>query len=292
MMNFLDRPADRTLEHAIIYALIQVGDRNAIAEHLNQARPGIRRRCLVILDQMENGAIQPEWVLRDLQADYAELRETAWWIVSRHPEWGAAVSKHLQKRLATAKLSAKDRDDLVGQVAKLAKARPIQDLLAERLSDASAPAEARRIVLQAMARSNLRDTPETWLTALQGVLMSSKGEGEVLREAALTLRALRLPKKLPADLARKLTAIGATTTHSPTVRLTALAAVPGGLTKVDGPVFAFLRDQLKPDQPTVQRSWAAEVLSKARLDAGQLIALADGLKSAAPPGPRPLAGRL
>src|SRR5262249_47204597 len=66
------------------------------------------------------------------------------------------------------------------------------------------------------------------------------------------------------------------------VRLTALAAVPGGLERVDAAAFAFLRTHLGADQPVPVRSAAADVLSHAKLSGEQLLALADALKAAGP----------
>ena len=61
------------------------------------------------------------------------------------------------------------------------------------------------------------------------------------------------------------------------LRVSALAAVPGGLTKVQPALFDFLRTRLDGEQAVAVRVAAAEVLAKAKLDAGQLMALADTL---------------
>jgi putative heme-binding domain-containing protein len=66
------------------------------------------------------------------------------------------------------------------------------------------------------------------------------------------------------------------------VRLDALAAVPGGLMTVAPGLFAFLTAELTPDHPVVTRGAAAEILSKAKLDDEQLIALAEVMKTVGP----------
>jgi putative heme-binding domain-containing protein len=66
------------------------------------------------------------------------------------------------------------------------------------------------------------------------------------------------------------------------VRVGALAAVPGGLPRVDTPLFAFLRGQLPPDQPVTQRSLAADVLAHARLTRDQLLELTKTMRTVGP----------
>src|SRR5207302_7575914 len=66
------------------------------------------------------------------------------------------------------------------------------------------------------------------------------------------------------------------------VRISALAAVPGGLAEVEPALFDLLKQHLDPNQPVATRSAAADVLSKAKLTPEQLIALADSLKEVGP----------
>jgi putative heme-binding domain-containing protein len=66
------------------------------------------------------------------------------------------------------------------------------------------------------------------------------------------------------------------------VRLTALAAAPGGLPEIDSSLFAFLRSQLDLDLPAAPRSLAAEVLGHAHLKIEQLIDLAQAFRWVGP----------
>jgi putative heme-binding domain-containing protein len=66
------------------------------------------------------------------------------------------------------------------------------------------------------------------------------------------------------------------------VRLTALAALPDGLPRVDAALFDFLRDHLKTERPVSERGFAAATLARAKLDAKQLLTLAQSLKTAGP----------
>ncbi len=269
---------DRFVDHSRIYALIELNDPKATAAGLSHSDADVRRVALTALDQMETKTLQASQVLPELAAKDAKLRETAWWIASRHPEWGNELSGVLAKRLNTPNLSKEDRDELTQQLAKLAKSPTIQKLLAEQIE--SAP----EIVLKAMATSNLREAPDAWVSALAETI--SKNPTPL--EAMQTLRALKLPKKIPESLLTRLRAIGETPLIperikvQPIIRLTALAAIPGGMGKVDGELLAFLASNVRSDQPVGDRALAAEVLSKASLTNEQLTTLCQSFAKVGP----------
>ena len=140
--------------------------------------------------------------------------------------------------------------------------------------------EARRTALQAMAKSGVKTTPEPWLTALTDVLAGT--DPAVVSDALAAVRALPMPKVPPAKLVEVLLRIGGDGKASEAVRLNALSAVPGGLATVKPDVFAYLTERLDKEQTVATRSLAADVLSRAKLDATQLIALAAALKTTGP----------
>jgi putative membrane-bound dehydrogenase-like protein len=273
-------PTDRVLEHALTFALFEIGDPESTAAGLRSANVLTRRAALTALDQMGRDRLQAGTVAAELTSADPRMKETAWWIAGRHPEWGGALAGFLRDRLAARSLSAAEREELVGQLARFARATPVQDLLAERLRDTTAPPAARRIALRAMAQAGLKEAPDAWVAALTQVLAGD--DGELVRQAAGTARVLRVPKGRAEKLGAALLAIGNDGKAPADVRLNALAAVGGGLAGVDPPLFAFLRAQLGPDQPVATRNLAADVLARAKLDSGQLTALTESVKTAGP----------
>ncbi len=131
-----------------------------------------------------------------------------------------------------------------------------------------------------MAASNLKEAPAIWITTLADVL--AEDNAELRAEAIATARALRVPSKGAAKLNAALLRIGEDVQTEDKARVAALAAVHGGLTKVDPSLFVFLRSHLDSAQSVAVRTAAAEVLARARLDAGQLTALAETLKTVGP----------
>ncbi len=280
LLAALGQPSDRVLEHSLIYALMEIGDTEGIAAGLKSPHASVRRAALTALDQMPAGKVSVESVVADLSSGDAKLKETAWWIAGRHAEWGAQVSGFLRDRLNAGKLPPPEREDLVQQLSRLARAPAIQKLVADRVADQTASTEARRLALQAMARAGLKEAPASWLAALATVL--SAKDADLTREAAAAARALHWPKERPQPLLAALLAIGTDQTAASETRLLALAAMPDGVSKIDSGLFQFLKNEVQAEQPVAVRNLAAEVLSRARLDRTSLIALAESLPAVGP----------
>ena len=92
LLEALNAPVDRFLEHAVIFALIQLNDRPATLAGLQQNAPGTKRGALVALDQMEAGQLTPELVTPFLSVADPVLQQTALWVIAHHREWGGEVS--------------------------------------------------------------------------------------------------------------------------------------------------------------------------------------------------------
>jgi putative membrane-bound dehydrogenase-like protein len=279
LLAALGQPADRFLEHSLTYALIEIADREGAVAGLTHKNSGIRRGALVALDQMDGGKLEASAVTTELTSSDPKLKETAWWIAGRHPEWGEALGGFLRQRLAAKNLTEAEQEELIGHLAKLARGPAVQALLAERLEDTSATTAARRVILRAMARAGLKEAPAAWLPGLTQALA---GHRDLQREAVATARALRLPMKGSEKLAAALWRIGTDDNIPADVRLGALAAVPGGLGAFKGGPFSFLQAQLAGNLPALNRTLAAEVLAKAKLNTAQLHLLTDALKTTGP----------
>jgi putative membrane-bound dehydrogenase-like protein len=280
LVQAAEHATDRAMEHAITYALIEIGDRDMLSVALKNPNPKVRRTVLTALDQMEGGKLAPQTVAAELTAKDAALKRTAAWIVSRHPEWGGALAGLMRDRLAAKSLSDAERDELVGQLAGFARTPAIQELLVERLNDESASRDTRRLVLSAMARSNLKETPKAWISGVTHLFTNA--DADLVGAAVGTARAFPPAKKPSAELIAGLIAIAGNEKADVSVRLTALAAVPGGVTNPPQGTFDFLRAHLNREQPVAIRSLAADVLSHAKLSSDQLIALCDVLQTAGP----------
>ncbi len=283
LMHAFGYTSDRVLEHSLTFALIEIGNAAELRKYLApewQRSLSARRATLTALDQIKDGGLTPEIVAQDLESPDPRLKETAWWIAGRHPDWGGALAGFFRQRLAAKDLSSADKDELIRRMGRFASAAPVQDMLAERLHDQAEAPATRWLVLRAMAESGLKKIPDSWLAALTSILAGD--DQEQITEAVAAARALAGSKEPSKALAEPLLRVAKNEKLPVNVRLTALAAVPGGLTQVDPPLFAFLRSQLDSELPAATRSLSAEVLSHCHFSAEQLGELAKELKSVGP----------
>jgi putative membrane-bound dehydrogenase-like protein len=273
---------DRALDHSLTYALIEVGNREETARGLMDPRPRVRRAAMTALDQMPGGKLEVAAVTKELAAADPALKETAWWIAGRHPDWAGELTSVLRERLTAKALTPAEQDELAKQLAVFSKAAPAQQLLADLLGPRGADATplAKRVILRAMAQAGLREAPAPWIAAVADVLRGN--DAELTGEAVATARAFRWPRQRPENLVAALKHISGNSAVPPAVRLNALAAVPGQLAGLEPATFDFLRSQLAPEQPVATRSAASDVLSRAKLNREHLLALADCVKNAGP----------
>jgi putative membrane-bound dehydrogenase-like protein len=280
LLRQLGEPADRALEHSLIYALIEIADHTGTAKGLKSENPRIKRAALIALDQMKDGGLKAEIVAKELNSPDPRLKEAAWWIAGRHPDWGDTLAGFLRERLAVKDLPAAEQTELISRLARFTAAAPVRELLTKNLNDASAPTKTRLIVLKAMAQSSLKEAPPEWITGVTEVLTCKNPE--LRREAIVTARSLRLPKKGTEDLLAVLLQIGQQPREPDDMRLQALAALPGGLTKVEPQLFDFLRSMLPSERKVTLRGASADVLSRATLNSEQLIKLTESLAKTGP----------
>jgi putative heme-binding domain-containing protein len=144
--------------------------------------------------------------------------------------------------------------------------------------DPKAPAAARRLCLEAMARSGLKELPVAWAESLIALLDPASPQAEA---ALAVVRSVPPGKGQVQTVAKALNEL-ADSSASGELRLAAMASVPGGLKQVSPGQWELLRQAVDRAQPAGLRSAAADVLSKARLSSEQLIALAGLLPQVGP----------
>jgi putative membrane-bound dehydrogenase-like protein len=272
------RPLDRVGEHAVTYALIEIGDAEATRSGLTAAALGTRRAALVALDQMRGAALTSAAILPLLDAREPTLRDTAWWIAERHPDWGEALGGYFGSRLASMPAGDDERALLEQRLSQFAATPAIQVRLAQAAT--AGDARARAVVLGAMARARLKALPAAWAAPLASLLAAADE-----RTAALALAVLRASPPAPADtpaIEAALMALARAAAKPVPLRLEALAALSTGLPRVEPDLFGLLQKALAPGEPVAQRLTAASIFGKARLDEGQLLALTGAIPTAGP----------
>jgi putative membrane-bound dehydrogenase-like protein len=268
------------LEHSIIYALIEIGDRSGTGRGLEFPDPVVQRAALIALDQMNDSQLTPDQVIPLLASADAGLKGAASWIVGRHRDWGGSLAVYFRERLAKPDLSGAEHAELGRQLARHARSSAVQELLVAILRDGGASRESHLTALDAMAGAGLKDTPPGWFTELVPVLASD--DVELQRRAVAAARSLSMPKGGHPGLVKALTTVGRDARADLSTRLDALATVPAGRLTLDSELFEFVRSNLDDSKSVAVRSSAASILARARLAPEQLLALTDSIAVAGP----------
>ncbi len=277
-----DPTIDRTLQHSITYALIEIAqpvDLKTIPSA--QITPMMERIAAIANDQMPGGSINPQAVVPWLTSKEPLLRETASWLVSRHADWGDALAGYLSKRLGLETLSEQERAELTAQLAQFAGNSAIQELLATqvRADSVKATVMSRQIALEAMRTSGLKEMPSSWLEPL--VLTVGEGNSTLVPLAIGTARSI--PIKGSSDgLKTALLAIASSHSFPDPVRVEALAAIPTGIAQPEPEHFQLLANNLSEVASVSTRSAAVDALVKSKLEVMPLGLLVDSIPQVGP----------
>lgn len=274
-----DVTIDRTLQHSLTYALIEIG--KPVNLPVADANPMLQRIAAIANDQMPGGTVQPQQVVPWLTSKEPLLRETALWLVGRHAEWGEALAGYLRERLLSGKIADGDREELVQQLSRFAGNGAIQQLLAEqaRPNAAGSSITSRGIVLDAMRASNLKEMPASWLDPL---ILTVTERNAIL--APLAIGAVRALPVKGANEGLKTALLGVASSHSlgDPVRVEALAAIPEGVAQPEAEHLQLLAHSLSEAASVSTRSAAVDALVKSKLDAAPLMALVEMIPQVGP----------
>ena len=246
----LELSGDRFLEHAVVYALIQIGDVEAL-------RPALKRRsrsALIALDQLD--ALSREEIAPLIDPSDPALLKAALDIVAARG-WAAEIVSLLRTWLA-----GPPREEIRGLIVAFAKDPAVQDLVARAMRETP-----RVALLEAMAQAPLDRLPAIWLAEARWALDSA--DPAVVRQAVATLR-------FTGEADGPLLAIAGDAARPAELRVEALAALKGA--SLDEPRFALLREALVG--PPLLRLSAAQALGAAALTEAQLLKLTEDVAKA------------
>ncbi len=268
---------DRFLEHALVFALIEIGDAPATTAGLREdGGTPMRRAALLALGEMKGEVLPAVKVIPLLSAADPVLKDTALWVARRH-DWGAELTGYFRQRLEGPALPEAERAELEALLAGMARETVVQQMAAAILRDGNAAARA--TVLRAMARAELKTIPDSWIDEVRRALET---RGAASRVELVSTASRFVARKEGAKLVEPLLAIARETAHPEEIRLTALSSLPAGVVPADPAIFELLRAQLDRAKPAMVRATAAASLARARLDDAQRGALIDLLPQLGP----------
>jgi putative membrane-bound dehydrogenase-like protein len=276
-----DETNDRELDHALTYALFEIGDGiksgAPFRAGLKHESPRVKRAALAALEFNPVADLDVKEVLPLLDEKDANLRDTAWWIAGRHPLWGDALAGYFKDKFKLIeKMTPPEQDELVGRAVPFLKTAAVRKALGDALA-ATAIDGAQRAILRGMARSGLKALPAEWIDGVR-LALCSRGD-EVVRDAILVLRAVpptaaefgALVEQVDKYRARNAIPFSKDLGY-------ALQAVGPAGRELPPDVAAAVIADLHRDRNGPVRSAAADLLARASLTDDSLGALAEQLK--------------
>ena len=270
---------DRELDHSLIYALIEIANPQQTRLALAGNNPHSHRAALIALDQMRGGGLTPQEVLPLLESETSPLREIAWWIVGRHPEWASELVTAFEKAIQDSIVTSEALTRLSGRLERFTQYPGVQKVMAAALTDNSLEPETQEAVLNAMIFCRLKTMPTSWSEPLLKLLTSA---GPEMREKAVKAVSKLSAGKPSPPIAKQLSAIVNDSNLPARIRLLALAALPETERNVKDFQLGFLSEHLDIEQSTSIRSLATDILLSTPLKPHELIVVADAAATTGP----------
>lgn len=259
--------ADRFIEHALIFSLIQLRDEAALAAHLTAPDAATRKAALIALDQLKSPRLTEQAFAPFLEETDEALRRAVLWVASRHPEWSETVVREIDSGLRSAEFDPGNAAPLRALALAYAGESALQSVLAAQLADSGLRDEQKLFVLDVIGAANVNPLPAGWVAQL-GTLLDT-GSDEVRGRVAFLLRTRGI-----GDFDTKLVAIADDAAQPLGMRLTALGAAIARVKVLDAAQFALVAGALAPENPPTARQAAAKLIADATLDAAQLTKIA------------------
>lgn len=273
LLRALDGPTDRTEQHAVIYALIELNDPEATRAGLSADAPAVQHGALVALDQMDGGDLKPHDVLPLVATDDAHLQNAAAKVFSRHPDWAPHAAEMIAQLLAEPE-RIEQRALALRRLAPQFLSEPaVGEVVGRVLSDERLPMATRNFMLDLIASGQGVSLHASWVQPMETALAA--GDPAQLARALAAVAALKTGRFKP-----RLEEIASNTELPVLLRVRALGIAAGSGGALSEKAFGLLLDAV--EKPSNDGLEAAQQLGSAALSKPQLLRLAPLLADAAP----------
>ena len=266
---------DRSERHAIVYALIEIGDAQAIRNALGSVDVGSvlgavqRRNLLMAISQVDDAEMTRDETLELMfGSDDAILQFVALKAAQSHPEWGDDIAVRLQSQFA----AAGDPGSGVKRLfARLLHQDAVAKLATTMLLDADSIKQV--LALNAIAKGDWKQPRGPWIRRVAELML---GQQVDVARAAIAV-AVRWPQE---DWLKGLRVIADDQKRPVDLRMDALAALHAGTVQSETllQLIRLYRDSISP----TESDRAAQIIGNARLNPDQLLLVAPLLANASP----------
>lgn len=272
ILTALESPSDRSEEHSLIYALIEINQPSQVTSALTSSSATVQRGALWALDQMDDQTLTVDQVAPLLGSESSLVRDAALQVFVNHAQWNDQVATLLDQWIGSP--NKPGRAELIaGFVTTFAGSEPVAQVIGSHL-DSKSPKTV-ELLIHSLGRADRLPLHDSWKTPLTRALSSPDGDQLTRTLVAVASiatdqfddRLNRLASDESTSVATRLLAVEAITRHSP---------------RLEPAAFDFLVDMLSENSSPQERTTSARVLSNSSLTAEQLQVLADSLPIVGP----------
>jgi len=256
---------DRFEEHAITYALIELGDTAALAKGLGAPEPRTHKAALIALDQLAFDGLRAEHAVVLMENDDDQLRDAGLWVASHHPDWANEITGFVADRIRRASLDDAERSSLHSIVDAYAKTESMQQTIAKLASDTTLSDE-RRLLLFDLIDETKEALPSPWQDAI----------GSALHDSSTRVRSRAVEVVLHRNVTsfdQQLAAIADDVTEPNAMRMAALDALVARRPALSHDHLALVTDALAQGSAANLRPRATRILTNADLTLAEELEL-------------------
>lgn len=245
---------DPWLVHVSQFALHRNASIEQLKGLLTHDSPHVQRAGLILLDQPNRHALEPQALFPRLSASNSSLRSTAIRLLERHPEW-ADASRDILIRLLAKERFEDSEDRLLEVLAKILKNDPALSVALEEAVRPTAPGWRQVKALQVIQYAAVVPLPLSWSNILSAALQSSS--------ALVRCQAAYVAGQQPTvGWATELAAILGGTRDAAPCRLAALRALIRRTPSLDATALSLLEVSLRNSDSSVLE--AGEIIGRSR----------------------------
>lgn len=267
LLNAAVDSSDRFVEHAIIYALIQLKNIPPLKIALTNSSWHARKVAIIALDQMNGKPLNKENVIPFLASNNTPLRNTGIWVASHYTNWGNIVVDFLQDHFRKGDLAKDEVAAIRDLMITFSQDKQLQNFITTQLGNTSVSNERKALFIEVINHSTVKEIPGSWVQQLGKLL--SKGD-VAIRSLVLGL----IESRGINALNDQLKSIIQNPKNTGEFRLKALSSrmiTDPGLSNQE---FRMALEYLDKKIESPVRQLAARVLAPAKLNDTQLIQLA------------------
>lgn len=265
ILEAVNQTNDRFVDHALKYALISIDQPEKLYQALKDATEPQIETILVALDQMPSGDLTAETVMPYLER--GDLKPTALWVASHHPNWAPDLITYLQSSLASGDFTEEELSDYETIIENYCGTAEMQTFLVKMIREGDKM--MKELALKGMGQCQIDPFPGHWLKEIKKLLGHSTDAGILARAVELIrLRGL-------SGFSGQLNRIAQNADYPVSLQV---ASINAGLTEnktLKEPQFLLLCRQFTGKGSPILTHNAAQVLTSAELSDEQMQYLAE-----------------